>query len=70
MSYSGKLGLGTSSPAEQFKTDGYKVGEMDEMLLQKVEELTLYLIAQNKRLENLEKENTELKTKLNTLGGK
>ena len=30
--------------AEQFKKDGYKVGEMDEMLLRKVEELTLYII--------------------------
>ncbi|MBG0783213.1 MAG: hypothetical protein H0S84_13160 [Bacteroidales bacterium] len=27
--------------AEQFKKEGYKVGEMDEMLLRKIEELTL-----------------------------
>lgn len=51
--------------AEQFKKDGYKVGEMDEMLLRKVEEFSLYLIEQNKRIEVLEKENKELKTKLN-----
>jgi len=47
--------------AEQFKKDGYRIGEMDEMLLRKVEELTLYLIQQNKRLEALEAENSALK---------
>ena len=47
--------------AADFKKDGYKVGEMDEMLLRKVEEMTLYLISQNKRIEALEKENRKLK---------
>ncbi len=50
--------------ALEFKTNGYKVGEMDEMLLRKVEEMTLLMIEMNKRLETLEKENKELKSKL------
>jgi hypothetical protein len=56
--------------AEQFKKDGYKVGEMDEMLLRKVEEFSLYLIEQNKRIEALEKENKELKAINNPKIGK
>jgi hypothetical protein len=47
--------------AEEFKANGYTVGDMDEMLLRKVEELTLYLIAQNKKLETLQQELTQLK---------
>jgi hypothetical protein len=34
---------------------------MQSKLLQKVEELTLYVIEQNKRIERLEKENGALK---------
>lgn len=47
--------------AEQFKKEGYKVGDMDEMLLRKVEELTLYVIELNKQVEALKKENEKLK---------
>lgn len=47
--------------AEEFKVNGYKVGEMDQMLLEKIEELTLHLIELNKKLEALEKENLELR---------
>jgi len=42
--------------AEEFKKNGYKVGEMDNLLLKKVEELTLYIIALNKKVEQLEQE--------------
>jgi hypothetical protein len=49
------------------------LGEMDDMLLRKVEELTLYVINQQKELEGLKLENIKqaneilkLKTKLNT----
>ncbi len=49
--------------AEEFKTNGYKIGEMDEILLRKVEELTLYMIELNKKVEVLEKENKELRNK-------
>ena len=41
--------------AEEFKTNGYKVGEMDEMLLRKIEELTLYIIELQKQIDELKK---------------
>jgi hypothetical protein len=47
--------------ADEFKTNGYKIGEMDEMLLRKIEELTLYIIEQNKKIEDLQKQLQELK---------
>ncbi|UYQ95515.1 hypothetical protein MKQ68_10425 [Chitinophaga horti] len=37
----------------EVQEDGLDVGEMDKMLLQKVEELTLYLIDQHKKIESL-----------------
>lgn len=49
--------------AEDFKENGYKIGDMDDLLLRKVEELTLYLIQQNKRIEALEAENNKLRNK-------
>lgn len=39
--------------AELFKADGYKIGEMDEMLLRKIEELTLYIIDLEKQIHEL-----------------
>ena len=50
---------------EEVIKNGINVAEMDSKLLQKIEELTLYLIEQNKRIEKLEKENESLKTKIN-----
>ena len=47
--------------AKEFKTNGYKLGEMDEMLLRKIEELTLYIIG-------LEKQVKELQQKTNVKG--
>ncbi len=44
--------------AEVVEKDGIKLGEMNAKLLQKIEELTLYIIQQNKRIERLELENT------------
>lgn len=41
--------------------EGINLGEMNAKLLQKIEELTLYLIEQNKRLDAAEKEIAELK---------
>lgn len=50
--------------AREFKENGYQVGTMDDLLLRKVEELTLYLIAQQKLLEKqqtlLEKQQAEI----------
>ena len=37
------------------KKNGYSLGEMDAKLLQKIEELTLYVIEQQKRIERLER---------------
>ncbi len=45
--------------AEEFKRDGYKVGEMDDMLLRKVEELTLYVIELQKQINELKNRNEE-----------
>lgn len=42
--------------AEQAETGGVKVSEMQNKLLQKIEELTLIVIEQNKRIEELEKQ--------------
>jgi hypothetical protein len=39
--------------AKCFKEDGYSVGEMDDLLLRKVEEMTLYIIQMNKEIESL-----------------
>ena len=47
--------------AEDVKEDGIYLGQMDAKLLQKIEELTLYLIDQNKRLDAQQKEIEELK---------
>ena len=49
--------------AEQMQKEGMSIGEMQTKLLQKVEELTLYIIEQNKRVEKLERENAELRAK-------
>jgi cytoskeletal protein CcmA (bactofilin family) len=42
--------------AESVESEGVSLGEMNRILLEKVEELTLYLLEQNKRIEELEKE--------------
>ena len=49
--------------ADQIAKEGNDVGESQKMLLQKVEELTLYLIDLKKEVEQLKKENTQLKNK-------
>ena len=36
------------------------MNDFDDLLLRKIEELTLYIIEQNKRIEKLEKENKKL----------
>ncbi len=46
--------------AEEVKKDGIYLGEMDSKLLQKIEELTLYTIEQEKRIESLEVKNEKL----------
>ncbi len=58
--------------AKEVETKGVELGEMNKLLLKKVEELTLYLIEQNKRIENYQatqekqqKEIEQLKALLN-----
>ena len=43
--------------AAEFKENGYNMNDMDDLLLRKVEELTLYIIAQQKLINSLMKEN-------------
>lgn len=42
--------------ANKIQEEGLKLGEMSNLLLEKIEELTLHIIEQNKRIEKLEKE--------------
>lgn len=49
-------------PSEsEVKKDGFFLGEMDAKLLRKIEELTLYTIEQEKKIQKLEEENKTLK---------
>jgi hypothetical protein len=48
--------------AKEVQQKGVSLGEMSNVLLQKVEELTLYAIEQNKELERLKKENEYYKS--------
>ena len=59
---------GIPSAADVAK-NGVKVGQMQAQLVEKIEELTLYMIQMNKQLERVERENTELKMRLATLEG-
>lgn len=62
-------------PSEaEVKDNGINLGEMDAKLLRKIEELTLYVIemnkqmkSQNERVEQLETQNAELKSKIQVL---
>lgn len=46
--------------AEQIETQGQDLGEMNKILLQKMEEMTLYMISQNKKINALEKKVEQL----------
>ncbi|VXD10886.1 hypothetical protein [Marinoscillum sp. 108] len=55
-------------PSEAEVTEnGINLGEMDAKLLQKIEELTLYMIDINKQVQQLTLENQELKEKVQSL---
>lgn len=49
--------------ADEVKKNGINLGEMDAKLLEKIEELTLYVIQLNKDVKKLEEENKQLKQK-------
>jgi len=50
--------------AQEIAEKGVSVGNMQAVLLAKIEELTLHVIAQEKRLQAVESENTQLKAQL------
>jgi len=50
--------------AAEMEKEGIAVGEMQVKMMEKIEELTLYLIDQNKRLEQLEQVNSSLQARL------
>ncbi|MEP1094913.1 MAG: hypothetical protein ABJG78_07360 [Cyclobacteriaceae bacterium] len=55
-------------PSEaQVLENGINLGEMDAKLLQKIEELTVYMIDMNKQVQQLKIENQELKEKVQSL---
>ena len=47
--------------AKEIEKNGFFLGEMDAKLLQKIEELTLYTIDQQKEIEELKKQNSRIK---------
>ena len=55
------------APAKEMQEEGIELGENQTKLLQKVEELTLYLIDQNKKMEAQQNEIDELKQQLKLL---
>lgn len=58
-------------PSEaEVKENGINLGEMDAKLLQKIEELTLYMIDMNKRVGQLEQDNGALKSEIRVLKSK
>ncbi|HVI48622.1 MAG TPA: hypothetical protein VM802_27385 [Chitinophaga sp.] len=54
--------------AKEVAQEGLDVGEMNKKLLQKVEELTLHLIAESKRNDELQEEVKQLRTVTSSLG--
>lgn len=53
--------------ANEVEENGLNLGEMDSKLLQKIEELTLYMIEIKKEVKSLKNENSELKEKVKEL---
>ncbi|WP_421876483.1 hypothetical protein [Marinoscillum sp.] len=53
--------------AAEVTQNGINLGEMNAKLLQKIEELTLYMIEMNKRMNQVEAENAELKKEVSIL---
>lgn len=53
--------------AKEMEKEGVNVGEFQIKLLQKIEELTLYVIQLNKEVKQLKKDNQELKTTIQSI---
>jgi cell division protein FtsB len=56
--------------AIEVKKDGIDVGDNQVILLKKIEELTLYMIKQQKQIDEQQKENCELKRRIEKLENK
>ncbi len=52
-------------PAHVMEANGTELGKFNSKLLQKIEELTLYMIKQNKEIKELKMKNLELEKRLN-----
>jgi hypothetical protein len=50
--------------AKEMEKNGVQLGEMNMLLLKKIEELTLYVIEQNKKMEELKKEDDHAKERM------
>ena len=55
------------APASQVEAEGMKVGEMSKAMMEKIEELTLYLIDQNNQIKELKIQNQLQQQQLNSL---
>jgi hypothetical protein len=51
-------------PAKEMAKNGVELGKMDMKLLQKIEELTLYMIAFKKEMDDVKEENQQLKDRI------
>ena len=51
--------------AQTIEAEGMEMGEMVRVQQEKIEEIYLYLFEMNERMQELEKENAELKAQLN-----
>lgn len=56
--------------AKQVEEEGISVGEMNAKLLEKIEELTLYILQQDQKINNLAKDNQELMKRFEKLEAK
>jgi hypothetical protein len=56
--------------AAEVESEGLMVGDMQKRQMEKIEELALYVIQLNKRLNEVEAENENLKEAINTLKNK
>jgi len=55
---------------KEVEKEGILLGEMQGKLLEKIEELTLYMIEQNKKIDRQEKEIQSLRRAINSLQAK
>ena len=61
------------TPGSIIETDGLEVGKVSSQMIRKIEELTLYIISQEKAINLLKDQNASLEAKVNSMlvkGGK